>query len=151
MIKKLFLAVAILMFLENSLFALEPIRAQTEKKAIDFRLLDLKGNQVREPFKGDAASFSTASFSPDGQFIVIAGKDGAVQLWDFKNNKSRTLGTHKGAATSAVFSPDGRYILTGSEDRTVRLLTGNNFLVFEFKDFMEIIHTATFSPDVNIY
>ena len=83
----------------------------------------------------------------DEQFIVTAGLDGNVQLWDLKNNKNRTLGTHKGAVTSAVFSPDGRYILTGSEDKTVRLLTRNNFLVFEFKGFTDTICTVMFSPD----
>ena len=89
----------------------------------------------------------TAAFSPDGQLIVTGGMDGSVHLWDLKDMKSRTLGTHKEAVTSAVFSPGGEYILTGSEDRTVRFLTKNNFLVFEFKGFTEIIHSASFSPD----
>jgi WD40 repeat protein len=48
---------------------------------------------------------------------------------------------------TAVFSPGGKYILTGSGDKAVRLLTLNNFLVFEFTGFTDIIHTASFSPD----
>lgn len=113
------------------------------------RLWDLHGNQIGKPFKDNQDGVNRAAFSPDGELVVTAGEDGSVRLWELKSNvdKGRTLGVHKGPVTSAVFSPDGRYILTGSEDKTVRLLTLNNFLVIEFKEIKDIIHSVSFSPN----
>lgn len=113
------------------------------------RLWDLHGNPLGKPFKDNQDGVNRADFSPDGELVVTAGEDGSVRLWELKSNKDkgRTLGVHKGPVTSAVFSPDGRYILTGSEDKSVRLLTLNNFLVIEFKEIKDIIHSVSFSPN----
>lgn len=63
-----------------------------------------------------------ASFSPDGEQIVIAGKMQTVLVWKWRSELDATnplrLGAHVDAVYDAAFSPDGKYVVTGSKDTT---------------------------------
>ncbi|HRZ44491.1 MAG TPA: protein kinase [Candidatus Paceibacterota bacterium] len=78
---------------------------------------------VRMWFHG--GPISQSSFSPDGQRVLTAGRDGAVRIWDLAGD--RPLGAsmpHAGAVLGAEFSSDGRYVVTACEDRTARVWDG---------------------------
>jgi WD40 repeat protein len=65
---------------------------------------------------------STAAYSPDGRFIVTAGGDDVVRIWDaISGAEIRTLIGHGHRVGSAAYSPDGRFIVTASDDATVRI------------------------------
>jgi len=56
----------------------------------------------------------TTAFSPDGRWLA-AGSDGAVKVWDWKNNQLlHTFAGHAKKAISVAFSPDGRWLASGS-------------------------------------
>jgi WD40 repeat protein len=64
----------------------------------------------------------TASFSPNGRWIVTASQF-TSGLWDAVSGQLVLyLQGHTRPLTGASFSPDGNWILTGSEDGTARIV-----------------------------
>jgi WD40 repeat protein len=65
---------------------------------------------------------SSASFSPDGRFVVTASADNSARVWDFVNKSVvKKLRGHGLALNSAAFSPDNQCVITASDDATVRI------------------------------
>jgi WD40 repeat protein len=66
-----------------------------------------------------------ASFSPDGQTVVVSNSFGAPVVWHPETHTKDQLiypdGTGFVFAPSAQFSPDGRFIATGGRDGIVRV------------------------------
>jgi WD40 repeat protein len=62
------------------------------------------------------------AFSPNGQIVATASKDGDVRLWDLTTGvQRRTLKGHFGSINAVAFSPDGQMVVSASRDGTVRL------------------------------
>jgi WD40 repeat protein/serine/threonine protein kinase len=61
-------------------------------------------------------------FSPDGEFVVAAGKGGFARVWDVRQG-GKAVGdfAHAAWVTTSSFSPNGHYLLTGSMDKTAKL------------------------------
>jgi WD40 repeat protein len=63
-----------------------------------------------------------AAFSPDGNRVITALKDGRATVWDPRTSTVQLeLVGHRGEVETATFSPDGRRILTASLDGTAQL------------------------------
>ncbi len=63
-----------------------------------------------------------ASFSPDGRWVLTAGRDGVARIWDLATDQPVGAPmTHAGPVLGAEFSRDGRYVVTACEDRTARV------------------------------
>ena len=73
------------------------------------------------PLRHESGVYSVA-FSPDGQYLATATKDGFVRLWRAKTGQElRKWRAHEDNATSVQFSPDGRYLASGGWDETVKV------------------------------
>jgi WD40 repeat protein len=58
--------------------------------------------------------------APDGSFVVSAGRDRVLKVWDTASGRERrTLAGHRGKVLACAVSPDGRRVASGSEDGTV--------------------------------
>jgi WD40 repeat protein len=69
-------------------------------------------------------SVATASFSPDGAWIVTGGPQGVTRVWDWRAQKLLgEMKMHADFINTAIFSPDGRRIVTTSDDGTARMYT----------------------------
>jgi len=93
----------------------------------------------------------SASFSPNGRYVVTASDDGTARVWDGATGGpvSPPLHHRQGAAVfQACFSPDSSLVLTASADGTARLwdaLTGQP--VSEPMRHAGIVNRIRFSQD----
>jgi WD40 repeat protein len=82
----------------------------------DVRLGSALGSLAGHP------ELASVSFSPNGAFIVTAGGDGRVRVWNARTlGLEKTLKGHGSDVNDAEFSPDGRYLASASSDGTIRL------------------------------
>jgi WD40 repeat protein len=64
----------------------------------------------------------SASFSPNGRFILTTSDDHTARVWDVKTGlEVSVLRGHSLAVLSAAFSPNGDRMITSSEDHTARV------------------------------
>ena len=88
------------------------------------------------------------TFSPDGQWYVTAGANGAVWFAGVNDTESFSLEGHSSPATSVSISPDGELLVSASADYTLRVWD-----IADRQDQLSLMgHTgpvndAAFSPD----
>jgi WD40 repeat protein len=98
---------------------------------------------------GTKRTFQTASYSPDGKFILTADGDANASLWDAGTGALvRTFTEQNLKVRHAHFSPDGKQVLTSGDATTATIwdaATGNPIRKLERKQ--RAIGAANWSPD----
>ena len=75
--------------------------------------------EIRHPSSYDVES---VHWSPDGKYIVSAGNDSTIRVWDIKAKKEVGVFTgHSDRVRYACFSPDGKKIASVSADGSARV------------------------------
>ncbi len=83
---------------------------------------DFASGRVLAMLPSHPATVFANKFSPDGERIATACRDGTVRLWDWRTGRlSCPAFQHQREAYDMVFTPDGRRLATIAWDRTVRL------------------------------
>jgi WD40 repeat protein/transcriptional regulator with XRE-family HTH domain/energy-coupling factor transporter ATP-binding protein EcfA2 len=91
----------------------------------------------------------SASFSPNGAYIVTSGDNQTADIWNAQNGaKLLTLYGHRDGVSSAAFSPDSARLATSSYDRHIKIwdvATGQE--LFDIAGSERDLNTVAFSPD----
>lgn len=98
--------------------------------------------------RGQGAVTSIA-FSPDGSFLVSAGRFGILQ-WRVANGAfERTLSKHTSRVTSVAFSPDGQHLASADEDNKLWIWDTSDGTPARLIEppMYYIFSSVTFSPD----
>lgn len=70
----------------------------------------------------DHMSSASARFSPDGRFLLTAGRDGMIRLRDAASWRCvQTFTGHTYEVLSAFLTPDNRFLVSSSQDRTLKV------------------------------
>jgi WD40 repeat protein len=64
----------------------------------------------------------TAHFSPDGQHLLTACRDGMARLWDWRAGRLICPAfEHEHEVFAVAFTPDGRHVLSASDDGVLKI------------------------------
>ncbi|HAS47594.1 MAG TPA: hypothetical protein DCS93_44365 [Microscillaceae bacterium] len=70
--------------------------------------------------KGHKKSVNSLDYHPSGQYIVTAGQDLSLKIWDMAlQQEFRTLYGHKQTIKKVCYSPDGQYIASVDRHQTI--------------------------------
>ncbi len=133
-----------------ALQALPPYRPYTIEAEIALRNACQHNEGI---LRGHTYSVNSASFSPNGKYIVSASRDNTIRIWDAKTGKQvgEPLKGHTSYVKSASFSPDGNSIVSASWDNTIRIWdakTGKQ-VGEPLEGHTYSVNSASFSPDGN--
>jgi WD40 repeat protein len=109
------------------------------------RWLSADGHQRAHPL----GRVTGIDWSPDGRYIVTAGTDQQVRVWDARTGRYLwKFSGHQGAVTSVAFAPRGDRIVATGLDRTaiVRDVRSHKKLAVLQGD-PQPLYSAAFSPD----
>ena len=98
---------------------------------------------------GHALGVNSIAFSPDGSWLVSAGADNSVIIWQTSSGRQlRTLTGHKAYVRSVACSSDGRLIASGSNDFTIKVWDVDSAReLYSLQKHTGPIVALAFSPD----
>lgn len=110
------------------------------------RVWDINDFKESRILKGD---YHYASFSPDGKYIVSAGENHEVDLWDVKKQiKIRSMKGHDNRVYCSAFSPDGGNIISSSYDGSIIIWeTKTGKLLHKINGHTQPVTKAFYNPN----
>jgi len=86
------------------------------------KIYSTKTGEVQHKIKKHTDWVTAVAFSPDGEMLATADRNGGISVWDPDNAQELyTLAGHKLAVTSLSWRGDSKLLASASEDGTVKL------------------------------
>lgn len=100
------------------------------------RIIDAGTMEVTYELKGHKNSVFVSKYHPSGKYLVSAGRDAHLKVWDTLENYvlRESIAGHLYTINHLTFSKEGRYFVTGSMDKAVKLWDAHNFRLLKVLD-----------------
>jgi hypothetical protein len=86
------------------------------------KIFATKTGQLQHKIKKHTDWVTAVAFSPNGQMLATADRNGGISIWDPDNAQELfTLAGHKAAVTALSWRADSKLLASGSEDGTAKL------------------------------
>ena len=93
------------------------------------------------------AATTKVSYSPNGQIVAAASKDGTISVWSVSGQLLAKLEGHKGEIWGIATSPDGQTIVSASDDRTIRRWRKDGSLIDTLTGHLDSVNAVAFHPE----
>ena len=105
-----------------ALLALRSLQLGYSPEADAALLNALSRSFVLQRFSGHTDTIASATFSPDGRYVLTTANDSTARLWNVQNGDVvRIFSGHSDLVRVGRFSPNGEMVLTAGADGTVRM------------------------------
>lgn len=100
------------------------------------RIMDLDDYSVKKELEAHSNSIFTLSFSNNFNFLLSAGRDAHLKIWDAGNDfqLKESIVAHMYAINNVEFSPDGNYFATCSMDKSIKIWDAKEFKLLKVID-----------------
>jgi len=100
------------------------------------RLFDLDTLTLKHLIPAHTNSVFTAQYSPDGRFLLTAGRDAHLKVWDVADQYTlhQDVAAHLFAINHIAYSPDGTLFATCSMDKSIKVWDAQTFRLLKVID-----------------
>jgi dipeptidyl aminopeptidase/acylaminoacyl peptidase len=86
------------------------------------KIYSTKTGELLHKIKKHTDWITAVAFSPNGQMLATADRNGGISLWDPESGQELfTLAGHKSGVTALSWRPDSKLLASASEDGTVKI------------------------------
>ncbi len=100
------------------------------------RVFDIDNGNLKYVLDGHTNSVFTVQYSPDGRFLLSAGRDAHLRIWDAAADYKplKAIPAHLFAINHIVYSPDDQYFATCSMDKSIKIWSAATFQLLKVID-----------------
>jgi len=100
------------------------------------RIFDLETYDLKRTIPAHTNSVFTVKYSPDFQFLLTAGRDAHLKIWDVEHDYilHQDVAAHLFAINHLTFSPDGDLFATASMDKSVKIWNAKTYQLLKVVD-----------------
>jgi WD40 repeat protein len=92
--------------------------------------------KLKKQIDAHTNSVFTVAYTPDGKFLLSAGRDAHLRIWNVEKNyeEHEAIIAHLFTINHITFSPDGKYFATCSLDKSVKIWDTATFKLLKVID-----------------
>ncbi|MDX1903127.1 MAG: WD40 repeat domain-containing protein [Thermonemataceae bacterium] len=100
------------------------------------RIFDIKTFELIVDIDAHANSVFTLAYSPDAQFLLSAGRDAQIKIWEINKHYhlQKSIPAHLYTINHLSFSPKGEFLASCSMDKSIKIWDSQTFELLKVLD-----------------